>query len=163
MVFHSKFLQVSRTLLSILPDLNNAVVCMVSTHPLISQSSIPFINPLAPVLRPPITIDIIITFMFHNFFNSQARSRYLSFFSLSLNFTLWSAGTAKTTILQVPFFLGGGGLIIIRSGRLSEITWSVCTHTLSVLICCIWLLCDWSFRFYHHIIYICCFVASYLF
>ena len=32
---------------------------------------------------------------------------------------------------------------------------------LSELTCCIRLLCDWSFRLYHHIAYICCFVASY--
>ena len=35
----------------------------------------------------------------------RARARYLSFFSLSFNFTLWSAGTAKSTILQVLFFV----------------------------------------------------------
>ena len=39
----------------------------------------------------------------------------------------------------------------------------VSSYTLSVLICCIRLLCDWWFRLYHHITYICCFVASYLF
>ena len=33
---------------------------------------------------------------------------------------------------------------------------------LSVLICCIRLLCEWSFRFYHHINYICYYVASHL-
>ena len=60
--------------------------------------------------------------MFHSFFNSLARSRYLSFFSHSFSFILWSAGTAKSTILQVLFFL----LIIIRSGLLAEIRWSVC-------------------------------------
>ena len=38
-----------------------------------------------------------------------------------------------------------------------------CIYTLSVLICCIRLLCNWSFRFYHYVTYICCFVASYLF
>ena len=32
-----------------------------------------------------------------------------------------------------------------------------------MLICCIRLLCDWSFCFHHHIAYTCCFVASYLF
>ena len=31
--------------------------------------------------------------------------KYLSFFPLSFNFTLWSAGTAKSTILQVLFFV----------------------------------------------------------
>ena len=42
-----------------------------------------------------------VTFISHSFFNSLARSRYLSFFSLSFNFTLWSAGTWKSIILQV--------------------------------------------------------------
>ena len=99
----SKSPQVSRTLLSILADFNNAVVWMVSTCPLISKSSNPFINPLVTVQRAPITIGINVTFMFHSFFNSLARLRYLSFFSLFFNFTLWSAGTAKSTISQILF------------------------------------------------------------
>ena len=109
MVFHwslsgSKFPQVSWTLQSILADLNNAVFWMVSTRPLISKSFSPFINPLVTVPRAPITTGIYVTFMFYSFFNSLARSRYL-FFLLSFNFTLWSSGTAKFTILQVLFFL----------------------------------------------------------
>ena len=63
--------------------------------------------------------------MFHSFFNSLARWRYLSFFSRSFSLILWSAGTTKSTILQVLsffFFL----LIIIRSGLLAGIRWSVC-------------------------------------
>ena len=68
MVFHwslsdCKSPQVSRTLLSILADLNNAVVCIVSTRPLISKSS----SPLLTVLSEPITIGITFTFMFHSF------------------------------------------------------------------------------------------------
>ena len=55
--------------------------------------------------KAPITIGIIVIFMFHCFFNSQARSKYLFFFSLSFSFILWSAGTAKSTILHVLFFL----------------------------------------------------------
>ena len=39
----------------------------------------------------------------------------------------------------------------------------VSSFTLCALICCIRLLCDWSFRLYHHIIYISYFIASYLF
>ena len=39
----------------------------------------------------------------------------------------------------------------------------VSSYTLFGLICCIRLLCDWLFRLYHHIIYICYFVASCLF
>ena len=122
MVFHwslsdSKSPQVSRTLLRILAVLNNAVVWMVSTRPPTSKSSSPFSNPLVTVPNAPITIGIIVTCRFHSFFNSLARSRYLSFFSHSFSFILFSAGTAKSTIMQVLFFL----LIIIRSGLLAEI------------------------------------------
>ena len=93
MVFHwslsdSKCPQVSRTLLSILAVLNNVLVWMVFSHPLISKSSSVFNNLLVTVPKAPITIGIIVTFMFLWFFNSLARSRYLSFFSLSFNFIL---------------------------------------------------------------------------
>ena len=96
--------QVSRTLLSILAVLTNAVVWMVSTRPPTSKSSSPFCKSLVTVPSAPITIGIIVTCMFHSFFNSLARSRYLSFFSHSFSFILWSARTAKSTILQVLFF-----------------------------------------------------------
>ena len=96
--------QVSKTLLSILAVLHNAVVWMVSTRPPTSKSSSPFSNPLVTVPNAPITIGIIFTCMFHRFFSSLARLRYLSFFSLSFSFILWSAGTAKSTILQVLSF-----------------------------------------------------------
>ena len=109
MAFHwrlsdSKSPQVSRTLLSIQAVLNNAVIWIVSTRLPTSKSSSPFNNPLVTVPKPPITIAIIVTFMFHSFFYSLARSRYLSFFSHSFSFILWSAGTAKLTILQIIFF-----------------------------------------------------------
>ena len=123
MVFHwslsdSKSPQVSRILLSILAVLNNAAVWMVSTRPPTSKPS----STLVTVPNAPITIGIIVTCMFHSFFNSLARSRYLSFFSHSFSFILWSARTSKTTILQVLFFL----LIIIKSGLLVDIRGSVC-------------------------------------
>ena len=70
----------------------------------------------------PITIGIIVTYTFHNFFNSIAKLMYLSFFSLSFSFSLWSASTVKSSILHGLFSL----LIIIRSGLLAEIMWSVC-------------------------------------
>ena len=128
MVFHwrlsdSKSPQVSRTLLSILAVFNNAVVWMVSTWPPTSKSSRPFNNPLFTVPKAPITIVIIVTFIFHSFFNSLAMSRYLSLFSNSFSCILWSAGTAKSTILQIFFFFL---LIIIKSGLRAEIRWSVC-------------------------------------
>ena len=128
MVFHwslsdSKFSQVSRTLLSILVDLNNAVVWMVSACPLISNSSGSIINPLVTVPSAPITIGITVTFMFHSFFCSQARSRYSSFFSLSFSFTLWSAKMAKSTIQLVHFFL------------LTVTSWSVCISKSQRILC----------------------------
>ena len=114
----SKFPQVSRTLLSILAVLSNVVVWMVSTRPPTSESSSPFSNALVTVPNAPITIVIIVTCMFHSFFlHSLARLRHLSFFSHSFSFILWSAGTAKSTILQVLSCL----LIIIMSGLLAEI------------------------------------------
>ena len=96
----SKYPQVSRTLLSILTVFNNAVVWIVSARPSTFKSSSLFNNASLTVPRAPITIAIIVIFMFHSFFNSQARSRYLSFFSLSFSIILWSAETAKSIILQ---------------------------------------------------------------
>ena len=109
MVFHwslsdSKCPQFSRTRLRILAVLSNAVVWIVSRPPPTSKSSRPPNNPLVIVPKAPITIGTIVTFMFHSFFNSLARSRYLSFFSLSSRFILWSTGTAKSTVLQILFF-----------------------------------------------------------
>ena len=90
MVFHwsfseSKSPQVSRTLLSILAVLNNAVVWMVSTRPPTSNSSSPFSNPLVTVPNAPITIGKIVTCMFHSFFSipKQGRGTYPSFHILS--------------------------------------------------------------------------------
>ena len=101
----SNFPQVSRTLLSILADLNNAVVWMVSTCILISKSSSPCINPLVTLPSALLTTGITVTFMLQCFFfYSLASSRYISSFSLSFNFTLWSVRTAKSTILQFLFF-----------------------------------------------------------
>ena len=110
MVFHwslsdSKSPQVSRTLLSILAVLNKDIVWMVSTHPPTCKSSSPFNNPFVTVLEAPITISIIVTFMFHSFFNSLARSRYLYFFSHSFSFILWSGGTQSRQFCKFSFLL----------------------------------------------------------
>ena len=82
MVFHwslsdNKYPQVSRILPNILVNLNYSVAWIISNHPLISKSSSPFTN-FRCLPKVPITTGIIVTFMFHSFFNSQARSRYLS-------------------------------------------------------------------------------------
>ena len=59
--------QVSRTLLSNLADLNNAVFLMFSPCPLISKPSSTCINPFGIVKKETITIGIIVIFMFHSF------------------------------------------------------------------------------------------------
>ena len=96
----------------------------MSTRPVISKSSSLCTNPFMTVTSASITIGIIITFMFHSFFSSLARSKYLFLFLLSFSLTLWSAGTAKFTIPQVLFLFVL--LIYDRSGRLVEIRCSVC-------------------------------------
>ena len=75
MVFHrrlcdSKSLQVSRTFLSILADINNAVVWMVS------------------VPSTPITVGITVTFKFHSFFSTLTRSQY--FYSILVHYSAGS-------------------------------------------------------------------------
>ena len=117
----SKSPQVSRTILSILPVYNNVVVWMVSTRPPTSKSSSPFSNPFVTLPKAPITIGIIAPSCSIVFFNSLVRSRYLSFFSHSFSFILWSAGTARSLFSFFLFLL-----VTIRSGLLAEIRWSVC-------------------------------------
>ena len=130
---------------------------MVSTRPPTSKTTCPFTNPLVTVSKTPITIGIIVTCMFE-FFNSLARSRYLSFFSHSFSFILWSTGTAKSTILQfLSFFL----LIIILSSLLAQIRWSVCMSKSHRSLCvlfsrigdglCIYHLLVWSNLNFSHV------------
>ena len=69
--------QVSRTLLPFLANVYNGAVLMVSTRPLISKSSSPFIHPLVIVPRAPITIGITVTYMFHSFFQFPSKVRLL--------------------------------------------------------------------------------------
>ena len=82
MVFHwslsdSKPPQVSRTRLSILAVLSDAVVWTVSTRPLTSRTYRTFNNPLVTVPNAPITIGTILTFMFHSFFQFSSKVEVL--------------------------------------------------------------------------------------
>ena len=63
-----------RTLLTILADLNNAVVWIFPSRPPIFNSSSPLSRPLGTFLSAPITIGCTVTFMFHNIFRSLAWS-----------------------------------------------------------------------------------------
>ena len=120
----SKYLHVSRTLLSIQTNFKYAVVWIVSTRPLVFKFSSPCTNPLVTVPRASITIGIVVYFMFQSFFSFLARSSYLSLFSPFFNFTLWndkvhySAGSLFFSF----FFL----VTISRSVRLAKSRRSVC-------------------------------------
>ena len=69
--------QVSWTLLRILAVLNNAVIWMFSTRPPTSRS---FNNPLVTVPKAPITIGMIVTFMFHSFWGFFFQFLLFTFF-----------------------------------------------------------------------------------
>ena len=129
MVFHwslsdSKSPQVSRTLLSILAVLNNAVVWMVSPRLSTSKSSSPFSNPLVTVPKAPITIGIIVTFMFQSLFFFQFPSKVEVLILLFTFFQFYSVVRQDSKVdnfVSFSFFM-----IFIRSGLLAEIRLSAC-------------------------------------
>ena len=107
--------QVSRTLFSILADLNNTLIGMVSTRFPISKSSNRCVNlVIAPSVL--ITIGITVIFMFHCFFRSLSRSRYLSFLFLTL---IW--GPPGQQSLQFATFSLFLFMTLSRSCRLAKI------------------------------------------
>ena len=121
MVFHwslsdSKSPQVSRTLLSILAVLNNAVVWMFSTRLPISQSSSLFSHPLVTVPNAPITIRIIVTCMFHIFFQFLSNVEVL----IPL-FTFFQFYSVVSRDSKVDYFASSLFLFIIKSGLLAGI------------------------------------------
>ena len=141
--FSLEFPQDSRTLLSILADLN-VVFWIVSTCLLISKSSSSCTKLSVTELSVPIIIGITVIFMSHSFSISLARSRYSCLFSLSFSFALWSAGTAKSTIQLVLLFiyscwLSLGLIVWLRLGDpfLYQNPREVCTsHFLGLILGC---------------------------
>ena len=137
----SKSPQVSRTLLSILAVLNNAVVWMESTRTPTSESSSPFNNPLANVPNAPIIIRIIVTFMFHFFFQFPSNVEVLIL--LFIFFQFYSVVSRDSKVDNFA-----------SSCLLAEIKWSVCisksNRSLCVLLSktdawlCIYHLFEWS-------------------
>ena len=121
MIFHlslsdSKSPQVPRTLLSILADLNNAAVWMVSTRTVISKSFSYCMNPLITVTRTPIIIDIIITCMFLSFF--QFLSKVGVFIFLFTFFQFYSVVSRDSkvynSVSSLFFFFLLPGLVVSR-------------------------------------------------
>ena len=89
-----------RTLLSILADLNDAVVWIVSTRAIMSKSSSSCINIFCLYWRHQLqflSTSPLFSIFFHFFIKAQV-------LILVLEFTLWLAKTAKYTILQVLLF-----------------------------------------------------------
>ena len=119
--------QVSRSSFCILVYSNNAVDSMVSTRPLLSKSSIPFIKPLGIVSRAPITTDITVIFMFHSFFvflvPQHGLGTHLSFrFLLILHCGPPGRQSPQFNRFSFSFlFL----LTITESGLFAEIRWSI--------------------------------------
>ena len=102
--FSDVWVTVSRTFLSILADINNVVVWMVSTSPLISKSSSPFNIPSVTVARVSIMIWINVTFMFLSFYNSPARFRCLSFFEILLILLYGQPGQQSPQVCKFSLF-----------------------------------------------------------
>ena len=101
----SKSPQVSRTLLSILADRNNAVVWMVSICPLISKSSSPCTNPLVTVPRLLITIGITYTYIFHSFFQFSSKFKVLIFLFAFFQFYPVVSRNGKIDYSEASLFL----------------------------------------------------------
>ena len=102
----ASLLKYTRLFLSILTDLNNVVVWIISILPQISSSSILCYKSLETVISAPTILVNTITLMFHDFFDSQATSKY--FFYLFAFFYFQSAVCRNSKNPQVEklfFFL----------------------------------------------------------
>ena len=136
-----------RTLLTILADLNNDAVWMVSICPAISNSSNLLSKPLWTVPSAPITIGITVTHMFQ------------VLISLFTFFQFYSVVSLDSKVDNFAHFLFL--MIIIRSGLLAEIRWSVCISKSHRSLCvsfsktaaglCIYHLLAWSNLNFLHI------------
>ena len=137
-VFHwslsdSKSPTVSRTFLSILAVLNNVVVWMVSTRPPTSNSSSTFSNPLVTVPNAPTKIGIIVICMFHSFFSSLGRSRYLSFFHILSVLFSGQPGQQSQQFCKFSLLLLLSSLGLIFWPRLGDPC--VCQSSIGVYVC----------------------------
>ena len=133
---------------------------MISTRPPTSNSSRLFNNPFVTVPKAPITIGIIVTFMFHSFFSipKKVPGIYPSFHILSVLFCGHWDSKVYNFASPLSFFFFS--LIIIRSGLLAQMRWFVCMSKSHRSLCasftgtdaglCIYHLFIWSnFNFLH--------------
>ena len=89
---------------------------MTSTRPQTSKSSSPFSNPLVTVPNAPITIGIIVTCMFHIFFQFPSKFEVLIFL-----FTFFQFYSVVSRDSKVDYFASFFFLSIIKSGLLADI------------------------------------------
>ena len=113
---------ISRTLLSIMADLNSAVAWMVLIRPLVSKSSCPFTNILGFVSSVRVTVSTTVTFIFHSF--SKFSTKVLVLISLFTFFWFHSvvSDVARPLYGRFSFLLS----TITMSFSLARIRWSVC-------------------------------------
>ena len=79
-------------------------VWRISVPPLISKSLNPLTKPLEIIPSKSVTIGITVIFMFHSYFSSLTRSRYLSLFIAFFDFHLVVGGDCKVHYLAGSFF-----------------------------------------------------------
>ena len=105
----SKSLQVSRTLLSILADLNSAMVQMVSFLPQISNSFSLFSRPLETVPSASYTFGITDTFMSHSFLSLELVPSicFLPFFHFHPLIS-WRGGYPRSVMVKAM----DGGIVV---------------------------------------------------
>ena len=77
---------------------------MVSTCPPTSKYSSLFNNPLVTAPKAPITIGIIVTFMYHNFFQFPCKVEVLILLFTFFQFYSMVSQDSNSTILQILFF-----------------------------------------------------------
>ena len=102
---------------------------MFSIFLLISSSSRLFSRLFGTVPRAPNT-TVFITSLYQNFINSQKNSKYLSNCSPSFKRSGTLCHLLKFTRWEVIFFL-----LIIRSGLLALIRWSICISKSQGILC----------------------------
>ena len=155
MVFHwsltdSKFHQFSMPILSILADLNNVNVLMVLIRPLISNS----IRSIFKLLETIPSIAITITFLFHGWIYSLARSscQYFRF----LRFSFCGPLTRQTPVygnfsfylILFHFFFS----TITWYGFLNSLKWSIFMSNSQRISCVLFSGTDSSLCIYHLVI-----------
>ena len=113
-------------------------------------SSNPLFNILGIVPSALTPTGYIVTCMFHRFFSSHAQSKYLSINLLSFIFTLWPAGTTKSTSLLVFFF---SLLIITMSNLLVGTRWAVCISKYQRILCVSFSWTDSDLCIYHLVVW----------